>query len=149
MPNWCSNKLRLSHNNTSMIDRFCEAFEKNETCNEFITMPEGYKESGEWYEWRIANWGTKWDFGKDKGVLNRTKKCSVECNFLSAWSPPIGLYEMLDNMGFRVSATFCEPGAAYCGGWQDGQEDLHYLSGDVPDYIMADYGDMLTQDSEE
>lgn len=49
-----------------------------------------YKESENWYNWRIANWGTKWnacdlevDYDDVEDINNITYR------FSTAWSPPI------------------------------------------------------------
>ena len=61
-----------------------------------INKPEICEDS--WYEWRLQNWGTKWEFCDV--ALNLDKYTSeFNCSFLTAWSPPIeGL--------FRVSTMF-------------------------------------------
>jgi hypothetical protein len=35
-----------------------------------------------WYDWSIANWGTKWDCYEFEWLTER------KCTFLTAWSPP-------------------------------------------------------------
>lgn len=61
-----------------------------------VNKPEIYKDS--WYEWRLQNWGTKWEFC-DVTLNPDTDTSEFECSFLTAWSPPIvGL--------FRVSTMF-------------------------------------------
>lgn len=67
-----------------------------EAITALINKPEICEDS--WYEWRLQNWGTKWEFCDV--ALNLDKYTSeFNCSFLTAWSPPIeGL--------FRVSTMF-------------------------------------------
>ena len=101
-------------------------------------------------------WGTKWDIGSDNNEahgLNPTvvgKQATM--TFDSAWSPPIGLYEKLHELGFSVEATYFEPGMAFCGIWQDGEDHyVEYTSHDmIPKRIWQDYNlDEFFADEEE
>lgn len=47
----------------------------------------------DWYDWSVANWGTKWNIG-DVVVLS-DESGSFLVQFDTAWSPPIGLIERL------------------------------------------------------
>lgn len=131
MPNWCMNKLTISHSDKSMIDRFVQAFNEDRTCKEFIPEPEGlnradcFADDG-WYTWRNNNWGTKWDFGADGNYAEQRGDMAV-CSFDTAWSPPIGLYDKLSKLGFEIKAMYLEPGMGYCGEFEDGQDyELEY-----------------------
>jgi len=123
MPNWCMNKLTVSHANPDMVDRFENAYNLGKACNEFLPLPEGE----DWYNWQINNWGTKWDIGADIGTekeerygLKATRVDNeVSCSFDSAWSPPIGLYGALFTLGYDVRASYWEPGMAFCGIWHN------------------------------
>ena len=57
--------------------------------NKIIPEPE-YKNSNNWYDWRIQNWGTKWNAYEQK----KTEKPN-ELYFLTAWSTPRKIYEAL------------------------------------------------------
>jgi hypothetical protein len=85
------------------------------------TQQYGYKN---WYDWRVAEWGTKWDVGRKKGNRSLSVKSGakkVKISFSSAWSPPIGFYEKIhDQLGYEVEAYFCEPGVGFCGSWRNG-----------------------------
>lgn len=126
-----------------MVDRFEAAYNRGETCNEFIPKP---KDIGDcWFDWCVNNWGTKWDIGCENTRTHGLKPTrvgnQVTVTFDSAWAPPIGLYEELDRLGFMVDATYFEPGMAYCGIWHDG-EDLYteYTDrGMIPVRIWEDY----------
>jgi hypothetical protein len=86
-----------------------------------------------WWDWRLQNWGTKWDIGwedyQDKAELNEDNAMSV--NFQSAWSPPLDAYATLVEMGYSIRAYYFEGGCAFCGKWEDGIDEGYSL--DFPD----------------
>lgn len=142
MPNWCLNHLTISHPDMDRVDRFESAYMRSDLCETFLPEPkddEGnpivgadYDENGkfkmpDWYEWRIANWGTKWDFGydTDRGLQPTRVDNEVCVRFDTAWSPPLGLYERLKLLGYTVKAYYFEPGMCFAGEWIDG-EDTYY-----------------------
>lgn len=147
MPNWCLNKLTVSHTDKAAMDRFVESYNKGTVCNEFLPMPSDIGD--EWYNWCVNNWGTKWDIGADVGTEREEfhgLKATVvgneaSCSFDSAWAPPIGLYEKLDELGYKVHASYFEPGMCFCGIWTDGYDNyIEYKSKDmIPVGIWNDF----------
>ncbi len=56
----------------------------------FYPMPDKIEVNGEsimpdWYNWRISNWGTKWDVDINGDIEDEEE---FTCTFESAWSPP-------------------------------------------------------------
>jgi hypothetical protein len=140
MPNWCMNRLTVEHDDLAMVDRFVEAYNKGKTCQEFLPMPEGYYDNNKWFDWAVENWGTKWDIGADVGTekeewyaLKATRVDNqVSCTFDSAWAPPVGLYGELVDLGYKVHASYWEPGMAFCGIWDNGADNyVEYASKDM------------------
>lgn len=155
MPNWCLNKLTVSHTDKSAMDRFVAAYNKGQTCQEFIPEPANLKEDNAldpdgWYMWRIRNWHTKWDIGADEdtdhaeryGLRATVVGNEASCSFDSAWSPPIGLYNKLVELGYKVQASYFEPGMSFCGIYTDGHDNyIEYHSKDeIPVAIWNDFG---------
>jgi hypothetical protein len=70
-----------------------------------------------WWDWRVQNWGTKWDVGgpNDEGEAYLWGNQQLRICFESAWSPPTGIYEELIEQGYGVTAYYWEPGCAFCG----------------------------------
>ena len=144
MPNWCLNKLTIEHEDSVMVDRFVNAYNKSNTCNEFLPMPENIGEG--WWDWCVNNWGTKWDLGCDNNENHGLKPTrvgnQVTVSFDSAWAPPVGLYRELVLQGFRVIASYFEPGMAYCGEWIDDNDYYIEYGNDknkIPKQIWEDY----------
>lgn len=153
MPNWCGNTLTISHEDPAMITRAVEAFDRGEFFNEFIPVPEELKivagrvsdpdaqaklEAQEqanrekygyatWYDFCVSEWGTKWDVGDSQGIQSRDP-LELIVYFDSAWSPPIAAYESLENQGFRVYATYYEPGSAFAGIYDECGDNCYNLS---------------------
>lgn len=151
MPNYCNNALRLYHEDPAQIDRALEALKRGDFFQTFVPMPEeldiiagvaGPDESPEqkelvrrsaenlerfgyrnWYEWRIANWGTKWDVD-DLDVL-RTSPTMLSSAFESAWSPPTAFYDQLMEQGFKIDATYLEEGMGFVGEYIDGEDQCY------------------------
>ena len=153
MPNWCLNKLTVSHTDKTAMDRFVAAYNKGTLCNEVLPMPENIGDG--WYSWCVSNWGTKWDVGADEGtekeeryglkatVVPWNDKNTIEacCSFDSAWAPPIGLYDKLVDLGYDVHASYFEPGMGFCGVWHNGADNyIEYRSHDeIPVAIANDF----------
>ena len=155
MPNWAYNRLTLSHKDPAMIERAVAAFKNGEFLQEFIPCPQdlldtmsGYmghdtpeqraleaKEKSNiqkhgyrnWYDWKLANWGTKWDFG-DEGEYTVVYESigsdllpTVNFSFDTAWSPPIDAYRQLEEQGFIINALYDEESTAFCGEYVTGK----------------------------
>jgi hypothetical protein len=140
MPNWCGNTLTITHEDSEMIVRAKAAFAEGCFLNKFIPNP-----AGEWdYDWSVANWGTKWDVGDDNGIQTWDDH-ELVVYFDSAWSPPITAYEKLMELGFSVYATYYEPGCAFAGIYEDGNDD-HY---DLSEMDSGDVQQQLPQELDE
>ena len=161
MPNWCANTVTLEHKDPAMIARAKEAFDKGAFLQEFIPVPEdllnivagsvpiaeeaehklkeefnrmtyGYTN---WYDFCVNEWGTKWDVGGEHGA--DTIPGGLMLSFDSAWAPPVNAYEKLVEMGFKIYATYYEPGMAFAGVWEDGNDDYYEYGGMSADEIEA------------
>jgi hypothetical protein len=164
MPNWCNNTVTLEHSDPAMIERAKAAFLDGKFLNEFIPVPEdlhivagsvGAKGSPEqnelelkeqanrekhgyatWYDFCVAEWGTKWDVGSDEGYVQDIEG-GVILSFDSAWAPPTKAYERLVELGFKVHATYFESGMMFAGDWDNGADDYYDLSGMSADEVEA------------
>lgn len=153
MPNWCDNVVTFKHDDPKKIKDIVRAWNKGALMSAFFPCPEelndtemggfsgdsdyikqahaekensnlqtyGYKN---WYDWRVAEWGTKWDVGRrDDGprISVKADATKVKIRFSSAWSPPTGFYEkMRDEQNYEIEAYFFEPGMGFCGSWRNG-----------------------------
>jgi hypothetical protein len=66
----------------------------------------------------------------------------VSCSFDSAWSPPLGLYDKLFELGYDVKASYWEPGMAFCGIWDNGADNYcEYPTKDmIPVALWNEFG---------
>lgn len=156
MPNWCNNTVEIYHNDPAMLERARNGFNKGELLNEFMPVPQdlqivagrvGSDEDPEqiklveaeqrnlekygaknWYDWCVSNWGTKWDVGGD-GAEAQDIPGGLMLTFDSAWSPPISAFERLVEMGFSIRAMYYEPGMAFAGIWDNGDDDFYEYGG--------------------
>jgi len=168
MPNWCNNNLTLTHEDPAMIQRAKEALDRGEFLSEFIPVPKdlqivagsvgdpveqakleaqtranvekyGY---GNWYDFCVGEWGTKWDVGADGTTDVHPDGKMLHTYFDSAWSPPVYAYEKLVAMGFGVEAMYYEGGMGYAGVYgEEGDVEIS-LDGLSADDIERDHPDL-------
>ena len=170
MPNWCNNTMTLSHSDPAMVQKAADAWNSGKFLQTLVPCPselietvkgwtsdeDAQKESEKriaaniekygyptWWEYCVAEWGTKWDvgchpsYGEDAIVTGN----SFSVNFDSAWSPPCAAYEKLKAMGYEICAYYHEMGCDFCGRWIDGQDDCFEVSrGNIPQDIMDEMG---------
>jgi hypothetical protein len=85
----------------------------------------GYKN---WYDWCVANWGTKWNAGGDNDAMQVDYDEDVGnqgialFQFDTAWAPPLGVLEKLmeTHPELSIECRYHEPGVGFFGVWTDG-----------------------------
>lgn len=158
MPNWCNNSLTITGSTESIKDLWESAQAADGLLQAIKPMPaelEGTTSPGEspnWYDWRVNNWGTKWDV--DLHGLEFTDRgdgtAEISGWFDSAWSPPIEAMQTLadDFDSCYVELMYMESGMAFVGCWDSDGADDHYeydgCSSDnvrdfIPDYLVDHY----------
>ena len=120
MPNWCFNTAEVTRKNPAMLKMFSDSFDNSTLFSNFFPLPEG---RDDWYEWAIEEWGTKWDIESDNVSIIDAN--NIQVFFQSAWSPPIEAYSKLETMGFKIRAMYHEPGAAFCGMYEDTNDECY------------------------
>ena len=156
MPNWCDNQITITGPN-SVIDKI-EKIVKEESNNIengllqfFHPMPKELMETekssddkkmnkqpfvdgvNNWYDWRVKNWGTKWElcefYGVDRQYLTEQSEgeSTISFAFSSAWSPPIEAYQnfLENNSDCFIRAYYYEGGCDFMGLWEDGIDDCY------------------------
>jgi hypothetical protein len=164
MPNWCNNTLELQHEDPAMIERAKTAFAEGKFLAEFCPVPEslhivsgrvdedaeqkkleedtarniavhGY---GNWYDYCVNEWGTKWDVGGDDyNAPQQDSPNRITMSFDSAWAPPTAAMDKFEALGFSVRLYYYEPGMCFCGIYEDGH-DAYYELNDMTSEQVAE-----------
>ena len=150
MPNWCNNYLELEHEDPEMITRARKAFKEGKLLEEFCPVPaslhivagcvsdeaeqkkleedtaknlevHGY---GNWYDYCVNEWGTKWDVGGDDcGEPSDDSPNATAMNFDSAWAPPTAAMDKFMDLGFKVKLVYWESGMCFAGIYDENGDD--------------------------
>lgn len=98
MPNWVSVVLSVE-GNVKEVNKFVkevqrtkdeatDEFDDNPLCFQKI-IPRPANKSDDWYNWNIANWGTKWGACRTEfDIKEQGKEALATYNFDTAWSFP-------------------------------------------------------------
>ena len=112
MPNWCDNRITI-HGPKKYIRKIDKIVNENTNgdglLNYMMPMPKELKDTtspsssakkpqpvidgfDNWYDWRVSNWGTKWElcefFGMDLQDPEDSDEATISFSCQSAWSPP-------------------------------------------------------------
>lgn len=113
MPNWCNNVLSV-HGPTESVKKFIEENKHNVSQDDGktyeiplsfgVALPtpdqtqfdgmenrDVFGEPNYWYNWNVANWGTKWDLDEDTDLVstdNENGTSTAVYQFDTAWAPP-------------------------------------------------------------
>lgn len=136
MPNWCMNEVVVKCPTMEVaVDLLEKVTEKREMPNgeavkqfSFAKVKpepedEGYMDQPKdgmpnWYSWRVANWGTKWDTGECTiDVTEMDDHAAVVFVFDTAWSPSLEVSVAMSEMfpQCMIVHSYDEPGMDFGG----------------------------------
>ncbi len=155
MPNWCNNYAEI-HGPKATIKALHDAIinegkffghmrpEPNyEEVDVYPTFPgikgnnDPVEKSQSWWDWRVQNWGTKWELGDEMKSIFTYEEVNDEYAKLSgvfdtAWSPACDAFQYFadNNEGVQATVYYYEPGMGFCGVYDtDGGDDYYDISG--------------------
>ena len=135
MPNWCDNSVVITHEDKSKLEELSKQAEQSTLFGFVLPEPDYDKvkvksafpeisgkefsdPKGAWWDWRVQNWGTKWEADFESDLDTNT----LTLRFDSAWSPPVPIYRELHERGFGIEAGWLETGCDFCGVFINGDE---------------------------
>jgi len=98
-----------------------------------------------WYDWRIENWGTKWDVSWCDVIIEERTETSVKLRFRTAWGPPIELYDYLVERGIGVSGYYVETGCDFIGCYVNGSDGCNNSIMDADDFFLKPFAEYLLE----
>ena len=148
MPNWCNNSITIQGSTDTIKTLWDEANrEGSGLLNAMKPMPKELEDTtsptpedsnqpkidghDNWYSWRVANWGGKWDVDSEglEYTDNGDGTASISGWFESPWGPPIEAYNTFveDMDGCSLVADYHEPGMDFAGFYDNGDDE--YMEG--------------------
>ena len=143
MPNHCHNRVSFYCDSTKVIKELLDIFKMENVFTNFVPEPDWKttpNEAGEfskkdplndlfppkfpdgtvddrWYDWRLQNWGTKWDCYEVD--INEESEHGFTVTFDTAWSPPeeikYAIRDRYENDDLSMSWFYDEPGMEVAG----------------------------------
>jgi hypothetical protein len=154
MPNWCQNDITISHPDHKQIEALVKACNENMLLDFAVPMPPEYAENEQWWDWRIENWGTKWEVSPESPA--EVIDGAASFSFNSAWSPPIEAMKALAARGFEFEMFYIEEGMGFAGLCHTANGEFLDESGPVDEGLpeaveeywadaIADYRDFINE----
>ena len=160
MPNWCNNSITITGPKdkiTALYEQACDdANDETGLLDAMHPMPKELHDTtspsdgDNWYDWRVSNWGTKWEVSSE-GLELSEDGTELTGWFDSAWAPPIGAcaYYGQRNEDVSITLDYHEPGMCFVGRYtiENGVDDDDYVeyneatADTVRDLIGEDYDD--------
>mgnify|MGYP000709814832 CR=1 FL=1 len=148
MPNWCENALYIDAPEEDIAAlKAAIAMQDDEEqglLNHLRPQPEyPDDDSGPlpaWYNWRVDNWGTKWEVQAE--ITGESETC-LYLYFNSAWSPPVeAIRHWVDQDDRRIAELrYIEWGMGFCGIVSNDEDTTYTIPStveDVQESIPAD-----------
>ena len=127
MPNWCENTLHIDRPSPELV-RYLN--DEGLSFDKIDPTPPELLDDGRWYDWRVSNWGTKWDLDEES-VFHEHANNRYSFLFNTAWSPPCAVITTLskkfpnDEFVLRyLEFGCCFGGTAYISNGSCHEEDI-------------------------
>ena len=129
MPNHCDQYVYI-HGPLDLVRELYWALDlkKPRFCDVVLPVPFAQSAGMDGYNWRVENWGTKWDVQEveiDEGGLHTSDDVPVawfSFKCWTAWAPPVPVWDRLHAMGIEVQAEYEDEGLNFAGEYSHGED---------------------------
>jgi len=111
MPNWCYNNVIISKVSEEKRKEIINSALSGRLLN--FLVPEPQDNTNTWYQWRISNWGTKWE-AEIHSIYEEGEDLMI--TFETPWNPPLeALARGAEEHKFHFDITYEEEGCGLSG----------------------------------
>lgn len=131
MPNYCENVVLFRSHDSAIINKLHDAVCERRLFG-FIKPEPKHESLDAETQWREEHWGTKhelmWPHVTVEPGLLDNGQWEFEARFETAWGPPVELMEFASKLwpDVLVELAYYEPGLAFCGFFDGGEEVGHW-----------------------
>ena len=157
MPNWCENEVEITFGDTTEYVTFRAQLGDLETYlsdketvgmfDRFYPTPPEMLDGQGWWDWRIENWGTKWNPTVNDIQINDS---FVLIRMETAWAPPRAFFMKLTELfpSATVNLSYLEEGMSFCGKstFVKGEDINERYINDIPREMYVAVGYTLDSD---
>jgi hypothetical protein len=138
MPNWCNNSITITGPAEKIAALWAAAqAEDSGLLQALRPMPAELSdteadgsEGMNWYNWRVAHWGTKWEVSMEglEFIGLGPDRAQITGYADSAWSPPVDAFQAYanENPDVAMELKYFEPGMAFVGVWDSEGGDAYW-----------------------
>jgi len=120
MPRLVQNSVVFNHTDANKIAALAKVFDENgEIFQHLRPAPENERENS--YKWCETNWGTIDDVGE--AVCCDASDNWLKCEFETAWSPPLALFDYLCAQGWCIECKYIDNVGGYVGRYDNGAHE--------------------------
>jgi hypothetical protein len=166
MPNWCENEVWITGNADELQELFTEASKPHKEhensehpikflMDNLVPMPPEYLDDTRWWDFRIGNWGCKWDLSQewdDTRVYYTEGDSEGGLNYQTAWSPNRQFWITVSERfpSLTIDLRYVEEGMCFMGQdiIQAGEIVDQVYHNDIPDELSIEAGAVLDENGE-
>lgn len=161
MPNWCEVDVTIQFTDKTEYDKFIQQADIAESTDpylsadaeengyglfdRFVPTPKEMLDNGDWYWWRVNEWGTKWNPTIHSFYTNDDGQ-TITLSMNTAWSPPREFFETFHPMfpSTTIKMDYLEEGMGFCGKCliTDGDTHDRYIN-EIPTEAYVEMGAVL------
>lgn len=160
MPNWCENQVIIEGNADELKELFTlarktpedfdDSMEVKFLMDNLVPMPPELLENGDWYEWRLENWGTKWDLSQEYDetrVYYEEGDTMADLDYQTAWAPNCDFWITVSERfpSLKIDIRYIEEGMWFMGHeiYQNGRILDRVYHNNIPDEVVKDCGEVV------
>jgi hypothetical protein len=117
MPNWCENEVVITADDPAVLEKIMEIAPGEGTkfsMENFVPTPNELLQGEGWYDWRIKNWGTKWDI--EEVYIDQLGPNSITLGYSTAWAPNVNFWaKFTEAYPVKISHRYFEEGVCFIG----------------------------------
>lgn len=165
MPNWCDNEVWITGDANELKELFAEGGKPHYLHNDehgvsflmdnLVPMPPEYLDDSRWWDFRIENWGCKWDLNQqyeETRVYYTEGDTEGGVNYLTPWAPNRQFWQTVSKRfpSLTIDLRYVEDAMWFMGQviYRAGEvvDEVYY--DDIPDEIAKEAGAVFTEDGE-